>query len=73
MLGKVLVWFKLLLIVLFILVIVSIYGMVFGCVFGLVLVVGLLVLKLLECEIFRDVCVGIVFVCFVLMVVLLFD
>ena len=71
--GKAPAWLKLPLIALLTLAIVSTYGTVFGRAPGSALAVGLLVLKLLECETPRDARVGIAFACFALMAALLFD
>lgn len=71
--GRVPRWLKLPLLALLTLAVIVQYGNIFGRAPGAALAVGLLILKLLETEVARDVRVGISFACFALMVALLFD
>ncbi|WP_049620851.1 transglutaminase TgpA family protein [Frateuria defendens] len=66
-------WLKLLLTAGLLAAVIAGYGNLFGREPGSALAVGLLVLKLLECETSRDVRVGVGFACFTLMAALLFD
>lgn len=71
--GRVPRWLKLPLLALLTLAVIVQYGNIFGREPGTALAVGLLILKLLETEVARDVRVGISFACFALMAALLFD
>ena len=71
--GRVPGWLKLPLLALLTLVVISYYGNIFGQEAGAALAVGLLVLKLLETEVVRDVRISVGFACFALMTALLFD
>ena len=71
--GRVPGWLKLPLLALLTLVVIVHYGNIFGRAAGAALAVGLLVLKLLETEVIRDVRVSVGFACFALMTALLFN
>jgi len=71
--GRVPRWLKLPLLALLTAAVIVQYGNIFGRAPGTALAVGLLILKLLETEVARDVRVGISFACFALMAALLFD
>jgi len=71
--GRVPAWLKIPLLALLTLAVIVSYGNIFGREPGTALGVGLLILKLLETELPRDVRVGVGFACFALMSALLID